>query len=300
MTDFSVEPVEFASVAEDLRKVRSTVFVAEQNVPVDLEWDGSDAGCHHVIARDASGAPIGTGRLSPDRRIGRMAVLREWRGRGVGDALLRTLLEQAASLGWTEVSLHAQVSAESFYVRHGFVPRGERFEEAGIQHQDMWRALGGSTAIDQRDAAVAITTALAGQARRALDIHTRDLDPELLDAPQVLEALRRLATRQGPVEIRVLLHDAAAPQRALAPLLPLAQRLPSVFAFREVHDPVDRAWPCAFIANDAGGWYFRPRAERLLGEARLDDPARARQLREEFDRAWNHARPCTLYRALSL
>lgn len=297
---FQVEPVGYAEAAEDLRKVRETVFVLEQGVPAALEWDGSDSACHHVIARDPAGAPIGTGRLTPDRRIGRMAVLREWRGRGVGDALLQALVEQARALGWPEVSLHAQVSAESFYARHGFVPQGGRFEEAGIEHQTMRRALRGSTAIEQRTAAIAIVSALATQARRSLAIYSRDLDPGLFDAPAVLDALRRLATRPGPVEIRVLLHDAAAPQHALSPLLPLAQRLPSVFAFREVHDPVDRAWPSAFVANDTGGWYFRPLGHRLEGEARLDEPARARQLQEEFVRTWERARICTLYRALGL
>ncbi len=300
MSDFTVQPIDFAIGAEDLRKVRETVFVHEQGVPAELEWDGSDPACHHVIARDAAGAPIGAGRLTPDRRIGRMAVLREWRRRGVGDALLAALLEQARALGWADVSLHAQITAEDFYLRHGFVPEGGRFMEAGIEHQAMRRALRGVTAIDQRAAAVAITTALAAQARRSLVIYSRELDPGLLDAPPVLDALRRLATRLGPVEIRVLLHDPSAPQRALAPLLPLAQRLPSVFAFREIRDPVDRAWPSAYIANDTGGWYFRPLGHRLEGEARLDDPARARQLQEEFTRVWERARLCTLYRALGL
>lgn len=300
MSDFTVQPIDFAIGAEDLRKVRETVFVREQGVPASLEWDGSDPACHHVIARDAAGAPIGAGRLTPDRRIGRMAVLREWRRRGVGDALLAALLEQARALGWADVSLHAQITAEDFYLRHGFVPEGGRFMEAGIEHQAMRRALRGVAAIDQRAAAVAITTALAAQARRSLVIYSRELDPGLFDAPSVLDALRRLATRLGPVEIRVLLHDPSAPQRALAPLLPLAQRLPSVFAFREIRDPVDRAWPSAYVANDTGGWYFRPLGHRLEGEARLDDPARARQLQEEFARVWERARLCTLYRALGL
>lgn len=140
-TGFHVEPVGYAEAAEDLRKVREAVFVLEQGVPAALEWDGSDAACHHVIARDAAGTSIGTGRLTPDHRIGRMAVLREWRGRGVGDALLLALLEQARALDWPEVSLHAQVSAESFYARHGFVPQGKRFFEADIEHQAMRRML---------------------------------------------------------------------------------------------------------------------------------------------------------------
>lgn len=300
MPDFSVQPVEYASAVEDLRAVREAVFVREQGVPAALEQDGRDPACRHVLARDADGRPIGTGRLTPEHRIGRMAVLRDWRGRGVGDALLAALLEQARALGWGEIALHAQAAAEGFYARHGFVPLGPPFEEAGIAHQAMRRALRGPTAIDGRDAARAILVALAARTRRSLAIYSRDLDPGLFDTAPVLDALRRLATRPGPVQIQVLLHDAAAPQRALAPLLPLAQRLPSVFDFREIHDPVDRAWPSAFVVNNAGDWYFRPLGHRLEGEARLDDPARARQLQEEFARIRERAHVCTLYRALGL
>ena len=168
MSDFTVQPIDFAIGAEDLRKVRETVFVHEQGVPAELEWDGSDPACHHVIARDAAGAPIGAGRLTPDRRIGRMAVLREWRGRGVGDALLAALLEQARALGWAEVSLHAQLQAEDFYARHGFVPEGGRFMEAGIEHQAMRLRFDRPQAIEDRDAAVAATVAIIDGARLRL------------------------------------------------------------------------------------------------------------------------------------
>jgi hypothetical protein len=116
----------------------------------------------------------------------------------------------------------------------------------------------------------------------------------------VLDALRRFATAGTGGQVRILLQDAAAPQRAQAPLLALAQRLPSAFAFREVADAVDREYPSAFIANDAGGYYFRGLASRLEREADLAAPGRARQLRGEFDRAWARSRPVTEYRALGI
>ena len=92
---FRVEAVAFDQALADLRAVRDVVFVQEQLVPVELEWDALDPLCHHVIARDAQGQPIGTGRLTPNRRIGRMAVLPQWRNRRVGEALLKVLLAQA-------------------------------------------------------------------------------------------------------------------------------------------------------------------------------------------------------------
>jgi predicted GNAT family N-acyltransferase len=297
---FRVEHIDYTAGLDDLRRVRETVFVQEQQVPVEEEWDALDPLCHHVIARDDAGLPIGTGRLTPERKIGRMAVLRDWRGRGVGDALLLALIEAARQQQWPEISLHAQVSAEAFYARHGFLPYGERFWEAGIEHQSMRRRLGGAMAIEHQQAAMTIAVALVAQTSRTVLIYTRELDPGLFDAPRVLDALRRFATRSRGGEVHILLQDATTPQHALAPLIGLAQRLPSVFAFREVRDPVDRAYPSAFIVNDRGGYYFRPLGHRFDGEAELENPGRARQLREEFGRIWERSRPCTEYRALGL
>jgi predicted GNAT family N-acyltransferase len=298
--DFRVEAIDYTTGLDELRRVRETVFVQEQQVPLEEEWDALDPLCQHVIARDASGQPIGTGRLTPERKIGRMAVLSEWRGRGVGEAMLLALLDQARLKRWPEISLHAQVNAEAFYARHGFLPYGERFQEAGIEHQSMRRRLGGAAAVELAPAAVAAVTGLVAQARRSLSIYSRELDPGLLDHPQVLETLRRFAIGGRGGEVRLLLQDAAAPQRNLAPLLGLAQRLTSVFAFREVADPVDRAYPSAFVVNDAGGYYFRPLGHRFDGETDLESPGRARQLRDEFGRIWERARPCSEYRALGI
>lgn len=295
---FTVEQVDYETALPDLRAVRETVFVREQGVPLALEWDELDPHCHHVIARDAEGHPIGTGRLTPEKKIGRMAVLPEWRGRGVGDALLEALIEQAGRSGWTELSLHAQVSAEDFYARHGFLPLGARFVEAGIDHQTMRRLLDRPNPVETHEAARAALLSVIAGARRDLRIYSRDMDPGLLDEPAILAALRRLATHRG--EIRILLQDAATPQTALAPLIGLGQRLPSAFQFRVVQELVDLAYPSAFAVNDRGGWYFRPLGHRSDGETRIDQPARARQLQGVFEPFWERARPCTEYRVLGI
>lgn len=324
MREFDVEPVDYTAAAAGLHAVREAVFVREQGVPADLEQDPADPHCLHVLACDSAGHPIGAARLVPpfvsaggcvgentdpatvpmsaDRlpRIGRMAVLAEWRGRGVGEAMLDALTALARERGWPELALHAQASAVGFYARLGYLPHGARFTEAGIEHQAMRRRLHGVSVIDTREQAVSVTTALTHRTRRRLSIYSRALDPGLFDAPEVLEALRRLGVRGGGVEIRILFQDAATPQRDHAPLLPLAQRLPSVFLLREVDDPVDRAYPSAFIANDAGGYYFRGLGHRFDGEADLDAPGRSRQLGEEFDRIWERSRPCSELRALGI
>ena len=102
---FRVEAIDYASGVDDLRAVREPVFVQEQQVPLALEWDELDPLCVHVIARDDSGRPIGTGRLTPERKVGRMAVLPDWRGHGVGDALLLALIGEAERLRWPELRL---------------------------------------------------------------------------------------------------------------------------------------------------------------------------------------------------
>lgn len=295
---FTVQPIGYEDGLPALRQVRETVFVQEQGVPLALEWDELDPLCHHVIARDDGGHPIGTGRLTPRHTIGRMAVLADWRGRGVGDALLRALVAQARGLGWRELSLHAQVAAIGFYARHGFLPFGERFMEAGIAHQSMRLLVDAPNPVDSREAAIAATLGVVAGARRRLDIYSRELDPGLLDVPEVVAALRRLAV--AGADIRILLQDPAEPRRALAPLINLGQRLSSAFAFRAIEEPADRAYPSAYLGNDAGGFYFRPLGHRFDGETRLDAPARTRQLRYAFDPVWERARPCTEFRALQI
>ncbi|MDH5823207.1 GNAT family N-acetyltransferase [Luteimonas sp. RD2P54] len=297
---FRVEPADYGAAYAQLREVREAVFVREQRVPPALELDAADADCLHVLARDAGDRPIGTGRMSPDGRIGRMAVLPEWRGRGVGTALLQALLRIARERGLREVALNAQAGAIDFYLRHGFLAHGDRFQEAGIDHQAMRLAFARPQAIERREDAVAATVELATRARRRLWIYSRDLDPGLLDDSAVLEALRGFAIRHSGSEARLLLHDASAAQRAHAPLLGLAQRLPSSFRFREVADPVDRGYASAFIANDEGGYYFRSLGNRFDGEYERHGAGRARQLAEAFRPVWERSRPCTELRALGL
>ena len=119
-----------------IQAVRRAVFIAEQGIDERDEWDDTDITCPHVLAL-RNREPVGTGRLGPDGKIGRLAVLSELRGRGVGTEILKRLLWEARSRGLHEAYLHAQVAAMSFYAKFGFVPEGEEFVEAGIPHRRM-------------------------------------------------------------------------------------------------------------------------------------------------------------------
>ena len=120
--------------------IRFAVFVEEQKVPAEIELDAMDSECIHALAF-VDGKAVGTGRLLPDGHIGRMAVLKDWRGRGIGGLILRRLMEKALERGDREVVLSAQVHAVPFYRAHGFVEEGEQYLEAGIPHRDMRRRL---------------------------------------------------------------------------------------------------------------------------------------------------------------
>jgi len=121
--------------------LRFAVFVGEQNVPSGIELDDKDAECIHALAYDDAGRAIGTGRLLPDGHIGRMAVIKEWRRQGIGAKLLEALIAEAGKRGHAEVVLSAQLQAAEFYRSHGFVAEGKVYEEAGILHQKMRKAL---------------------------------------------------------------------------------------------------------------------------------------------------------------
>ena len=134
---FAVRLAQWNVDSGELRAVRQAVFVLEQRIPEELEWDAADATCLHALAYDEAQRPIGCGRLLADGHIGRMAVLAAWRGQGVGGAVLELLVAEASRRGHAIIRLRAQMHALPFYARHGFMPEGEEFLEADIPHRSM-------------------------------------------------------------------------------------------------------------------------------------------------------------------
>jgi predicted GNAT family N-acyltransferase len=127
---------------KDAQALRYDVFVIEQRVPVELEWDDMDQQCLHAVVYDERGQALGTGRLLPDGHIGRMAVRNSARGEGIGGAILQALMQHAQQRGDRAVLLNAQTHAESFYRRYGFERDGDEFMEAGIPHIQMRHVFG--------------------------------------------------------------------------------------------------------------------------------------------------------------
>ena len=137
MAEITIKHIDWQRGEALIRAVRHAVFVREQGIPPDLEWDGRDAACLHVLAQDARGAVVGTARMQTDGRIGRMAVLKGRRGQGAGSRLLASLMDIAREMQLPSVWLSAQTTALPFYLKHQFVIEGEEFSEAGIAHRYM-------------------------------------------------------------------------------------------------------------------------------------------------------------------
>jgi len=136
--DHLVRVVDWETDMLTLRNIRTTVFIREQQVPVDLEWDEFDMISTHFLVFNNHREAVGTARLLPDGHIGRMAVLKEWRGKGYGSAILKKILKELRARHMQKAMLNAQISAVKFYERFGFQQvSGEKFFEAGIPHVKM-------------------------------------------------------------------------------------------------------------------------------------------------------------------
>lgn len=138
---FTIRPATWPVDGTAIGRVRRVVFIEEQSVPEELEWDGLDEEAIHLLAEDPEGRAIATARMLADGHIGRVAVLKPWRGLGVGKALIYYLLEQARDRGFPQVFLDAQIEAIDFYRRLGFEAEGKEFMDAGIPHRHMFLVL---------------------------------------------------------------------------------------------------------------------------------------------------------------
>lgn len=322
---FWVHIAPFDRCQEALRAVREVVFVREQRVPPTLEWDGTDPHCTHVLGRAPDGEPIGAARLAADGKIGRMAVLAPWRGRGVGSAMLGALLACARASAHPRVYLHAQDSALGFYTRHGFVAEDERFAEAGIWHRRMTRTseagtqptapclgppsahggglLGQTIAVQRlsyREQHGLAMVDLASQARRKIQVLTTTPTPETFEQSFVLLALRRFVLATPRARIQIAVRDPQGTARQSPRLLELAHQLPSGIAVRQVAtereaDDDDVLW----LADDVAVLH-RPLTEAPAGV--LAYRARGRLIRafRRFEECWVHSQPSAELRRVQL
>lgn len=315
-TRFSIEPATWLHDRAALLAVRETVFVAEQGVPADEEVDALDPDAWHVLARDLRGEPIGAGRLTSQPRIGRMAVLPAWRGKGVGRAILQSLIDQARSRGYADVSLHAQVQVRDFYAAAGFTPAGEPFDECGIPHQRMHLALQplagradppprvhGVARTIQADGPTQLleaTLELLEGARHRIALFSPALDGHLLSNDLCLKHLRRIASSGAQAQLRFIVQDVDRAVSEAGALITLAQKLPSTMHMRVAGESMDVLHSAAFLLNDAQGYLHRPQSSRPAAHGSTRAPGRHAQLLRLFDEIWERSHDSPKLRALAL
>lgn len=300
---FRIELADASAHPSPLRELRHAVFAEELGLTLMGGLDERDATSRHVQALADDQSLIGAARLTPDHRIERLAVRKDWRGRGAGRALLQTLLREAAMHGGNLATVLTPLSARDFFAGQGFLAEGpmSSASSASATHlQPMYRRLAGAARVQDLTAAIAMTASIVQRARRQLLIHCHSFEPDLWDSPWVLHSLRRFAVARHDKQARILLHDSTSLQQSASPLLSLAQRLPSVFQFREPLDPIDRGYPSAHVLNDQGDYYFRPIARRVEGEGAIDLRAAAGPLRDSFSRIWERAGDCSGLRTLGI
>ena len=292
-----IRPADWQRDEALLAEIRRRVFIEEQAVPADLEWDGEDAAARHWLALQ-DGAPVGTARMLRDGHIGRMAVLARGRGLGVGTALLRAVLDQAREDGHREVYLHAQTHALTFYERLGFTASGPEFDDAGIPHRTMrlvlrtQRLLGadggrfnaGRTEAERRATALD----LAQQCRRQLRLLSNDLAPELFDSPEFARALTQLARSSRVAEIRILVLDVRPIVERGHALLELQRRLSSNVRMRRA-DCASTDIRENFLVADQRGVFCYSLREPEQAWADYNSQPLATDYAAQFDELWGRA-----------
>lgn len=306
-----------------IRDIRQRVFIDEQRVPPELEWDDTDEIADHFLAVTPDNTPIGVARmftaLEETACIGRMAILPEYRGQGIGETLLQHLIHEAADNQYRELRLSAQEYAIPFYESSGFHVCSDTYEDAGIPHVDM-RCLAPklqAEGLESRNRPLLLghdsrswlfsdelrmldlVDTLAGQTSQRLWLYDRFLDHDLYDRHRFRELISALARRHRLSEVRILIHDDKPLVKRRHQLVELMRRLPSKIELRLVNDdyPADDQ---PFMLADREGVVYRHAFDKPEGFANFADGGRVKLLTETFQRVWDTARSSLELRELPL
>lgn len=307
---------------KSVRDIRQRVFIDEQNVPPELEWDDTDEIADHYLVVGQNNTPIATARLfsalEETGYIGRMAVLPEYRGQGIGEALIRHLLEESGDR-FQELRLSAQQHAIGFYQRCGFHICSTPYDDAGIPHLDMRclapklaheatdehpkpLILGADTEswfFDQESTLLSLMDSLAGQARQRLWIYDQVLDHDRYDRHQLTELVSAVARQHRLSDVRLLIHDDKPLVKKRHRLIELMRRLPSRIELRlvnENHPQEDQP----FLLVDREGILCRHDFNNPEGFANFTGGRRIKLKEEAFQRMWDAAQPSLELRELPL
>lgn len=271
--------------ASAIRTLRTQVFIEEQAVAAEEEWDDLDGTAHHLgIWHNRQ--LIAYGRLLPDGKLTRMAVASQHRRRGLGSDLLEFALDRARAIGLDRVHLHAQVAAQSLYQRAGFTVDGPEFIEAGIRHLPMSLAVPSSPLQSHGPGEVAAALQrILRHTDSQLTIASRTLPAWLFGAGVVVELISQIARRQRRARVRILVADPTLESGHA--LLQLAARLPSKIELRRLSAP-ETPWR-GFVAGDSAQLLYLSDEALPAGFCRLGARAETRAELERFKPLWDYA-----------
>ena len=291
MSDYIVEAVGWNLHRETLLSIRGKVFIEEQNVAEAIERDDKDDTASHFLLTHITVA-LACGRMLPDGKVGRLAVLKEHRGKGLGRLLLDHIIKHARLHGMNRLYLHAQAHAVNFYLNAGFFHFGEPFEEAGIPHVAMDLAIDYSGAkecikhVGYPHPFATLALALAQTATRDLRIYSNLLDPDVFDSAKLNSAITALARRSRHSNVRILINDARPVAENGHRLLTLSRRLSTSMKMRVLDEHPDLP-DATYVVRDNNGVVYKPDERGRNGFYEPDSRASAKRLVEQFDTLWH-------------
>lgn len=312
-----VEQSNWQISGELLASIRRPVFIDEQGVPAEEEFDSDDETAVHWIAYGPDGEAMGCARLAGDK-IGRMAVKAEHRDKGVGSALMRKIVAYAAANRLESVQLNAQLHALPFYEGMHFEADSEEFLEAGIPHRHMSLSLKRFLSpdiqpplpdisaeqreripLDGIDSFREYTSNVLDVAERQVRILSSKLDPKIYDTESFCEQLFQFATLHPYAEVQILVRDSHLLVQDSHRLLHLYHRLPSRIEIRTLK-PETKTLHTEFMVVDYHGILYRQTADRYIGYAILYSPLEAKELAGDFVQLWEASEPDPELRSLPI
>ena len=267
-----------------LRAIRKVVFIQEQNVPQELEWDDRDAECWHVLV-EQNGKAVATGRLDTDGKIGRMAVLKEVRGQNIGVAVLNQLKTIAKREGITKTYMHAQCHAIDFYLKNGYQAIGDVYDEAGIPHQNAEEVLDVESLVFTD--AVQLLIESIQQSTKQILIKLNDVNHPLLCHSDFVRTLKSKCVNERRIEVNILL-DKTRPNKRSDEFVRGYQRLTDKMSIRTYNtkqsEPDTRQY--LIFDNQLVAWQTNPDYSDLRI---LRASNRISSFKGDFETAWSNS-----------
>ena len=305
--DINIEQTNWQDSSETLSAIRHQVFVKEQHIPESLELDGQDDNATHWLVSAPDKTPIATARMLDNGKVGRMAVLADYRGKGVASALLRRIIRFAQSREMDSLTMDAQAHAAELFERFGFDTESEPFDVAGIPHATFTLPLSRfyrpspqpeprqvspeereHQPFENADAFIQHAIQLLAKGERKVRIFSDKMDPQVYNDNHYCQLIQQIATSHPQAEIRILVRNNLIIKAQSVGLAELAGRLGSNMEVRLANRHLDNMRNDYMVVDEAG-ILLKQEEQRYQGYSVAYSPMAARDLANEFDAIWDHS-----------